>query len=153
VALGGTAGAVEGELTADFGAKFTAGAGVGPGGSGSGFTIVFGVAAGGLAPGGGVPKPVAFPLRGVVGTPDEGIAMLGATGSGFAPGGAVTVAGRHRRLRCSPRPCSGRQDRSARSPSVRHSEAGYRTLRFCNRLATGERARDAVPRPGTEVAQ
>ena len=38
---------MEGGLTAGFQAKFTAGAGVGPGGLGSGFAIVFGVAAGG----------------------------------------------------------------------------------------------------------
>ena len=48
--FGGTAGAMEGGLTAGFGAKFTAGAGAGPGGLGSGFTIVFGVAAGGGEP-------------------------------------------------------------------------------------------------------
>jgi hypothetical protein len=66
----------------------------GSGGLGSGFTIVLGVAAGGLAPGGGVTTTGAFPLRGVVGTPNEGVAMLGAAGSGFAPGAAVTVAGR-----------------------------------------------------------
>ena len=45
-----------------FGAKFTAGAGVGPGGLGSGFAIVFGVAAGG-----------------------------GGTGEGFAGVGAMSV--------------------------------------------------------------
>ena len=73
---------MEGGLTAGFGAKFTAGAGAGPGGLGSGFTIVFGVGvggggtgegfagvgamsvlAGGLAPAGGVTTPGAFPLR------------------------------------------------------------------------------------------
>jgi hypothetical protein len=83
---------MEGGLTAGFGAKFTGGAGAGPGGLGSGFTIVFGVAAGGggsvlaggLAPAGGVTTPGAFPLRGVAGTPDEGVAMLGAAGRGLA---------------------------------------------------------------------
>jgi hypothetical protein len=36
---------MEGGLTAGFGAKFTTGAGAGPSGLGSGFAIVFGVAA------------------------------------------------------------------------------------------------------------
>ena len=51
------------------------------------------VLAGGLAPAGGVTTPGAFPLRGVAGTPDEGVAMLGVTGSDIAPVGAVTAAG------------------------------------------------------------
>src|ERR1700684_1021076 len=44
---------MEGGLTAGFGAKFAAGAGAGPGGLGSGFAIVFCVAAGGGGTGGG----------------------------------------------------------------------------------------------------
>ena len=47
---------MEGGLTPGFGAKFSAGAGAGPGGLGSGFSVVFGVVTTG---GGGTGK--AFP--------------------------------------------------------------------------------------------
>ena len=73
-----------------FAIVFVACVAAGGGGTGEGFAGVgaMSVLAGGLASAGGVPQRQApFPLRGVAGTPDEGVAMLGATGSGFAPGG------------------------------------------------------------------
>src|SRR5271165_5015750 len=101
---------MEGRLTPGFGARFSAGAG--PGGLGSGFSVVFGVVttggggtgnafpgvgamsvlAGGFPLADGVTAPGAFPLTGLAGTPVGGVAMLG-SGSGFPPGGAVTPAG------------------------------------------------------------